>query len=228
MTLSAFADDIWTAQAPIRFAGAWFPHTMTVVRLQNGEVLLHSPCKPSAVLDDQVNALGNVAHVVAPNWFHDLYLAAYRAAYPGAMFWGPPLLRRLRGASLIDRALCSQDPPPWFAELSFVSLSGLLTMDERVFFHKRSRTLIVADFFMNLHSTEQTQFWTRFTRRLAGVESRLAVFPFLHWVGAPGKSRLRRPAAQIIEWNADRLIVGHGNSILRNAQEPIREALQRM
>jgi hypothetical protein len=46
-TLVPFADSLWTTTTPIRFAMTWFPHVITVVRLADRGVLLHSLCKPS-------------------------------------------------------------------------------------------------------------------------------------------------------------------------------------
>jgi hypothetical protein len=60
-TLLPFTDSIWTATTPIRFAVTWFPHVMTVIRLSNDELLLHSPCRPVAKLIDGVAQIGNVA-----------------------------------------------------------------------------------------------------------------------------------------------------------------------
>lgn len=122
-TLVPFADSIWTATTPVRFVGTWFPHVMTVVRLAGGKLLLHSPCRPSNDLIHELARIGTVADVVAPNWFHDLYLTEYRALYPDATFWAPALLRRQR-KSLIDRVLDATARPPWFAEMPHVSLSG--------------------------------------------------------------------------------------------------------
>jgi hypothetical protein len=88
-----FSESIWTATTPIRFAGIWYPHVMTVLRLDSGELLLHSPCAPSDELVSTIATMGTVGHIVAPNWFHDLFLKQYRYLYPNAVFWGPRFLK---------------------------------------------------------------------------------------------------------------------------------------
>ncbi len=137
-TLIRFANSIWTATTPIRFAGTWFPHVMSIVRLGDDSLLIHSPCQPSSDLLHAIAQIGIVAHVVAPNWFHDLYLAHYRKLYPSATFWAPPFLKRQR-ASIIDCALDVAARPPWFDEMPHTVLSGLLALDECIFFHRSTR-----------------------------------------------------------------------------------------
>jgi hypothetical protein len=102
--LTPLAESVWVAATPIRLAGVWFPHVMTAIRLDDGTVLLHSPCRLSDELRADLEPLGKVADVVAPNWFHDLYLADYRRTYPAAVFWAPVMLRRLKGSRLPDRS----------------------------------------------------------------------------------------------------------------------------
>jgi hypothetical protein len=85
---------------------------MTVIRCSDGLLVVHSPCHPSAELIEQIAGIGHVAHIIAPNWFHDLYLAAYRRLYPRATFWGPTVLQRQLGSTLIDRELTGSTRPP--------------------------------------------------------------------------------------------------------------------
>jgi hypothetical protein len=211
-TLVPFVDSLWTAATPVRFAGTWFSHVMTVVRLRNGSALLHSPCRPSGALLDAVAEIGSVAHVVAPNWFHDLYLREYRASYPNAAFWGPRLLQRQHPA-LIDNVLDADLKAPWADELPYIPLSGLLSFDEAVFFHVASGTLIVADLLTNASTDGNAPPFTRLGYRLVGLDGRLKVFPPLRWLGFTSRASLRRAVSQIAAWNPDRLIVGHGYPI---------------
>lgn len=222
--LKPFADSLWTATTPIRFAGTWFPHVMTVIRLRDGSVMLHSPCRPSAALFDEIAEIGAVAHVVAPNWFHDLYLHEYRAAYPGAAFWAPALLG-WQHPGLIDEVLGAANSTSWAAELPHVALSGLLSFDEAIFFHVPSRTLIVADFLMDAVADEKTPAFTRIGYRLFGLNGRLKVFPLLRWFGVSSRPSMQRAAEQIIAWDPRRVIVGHGYPIINSVSDELRAAL---
>lgn len=222
--LTPFANRLWTATTPIRFAGVWHPHAMTVVHLKDGGVMLHSPCLLTPALYDAIAEVGPVTHVVAPNWFHDLYLREYRARYPDARFWGPRVLQR-QHPRIIDDILENGLQSPWSHELFHLSLSSLLSLEETLFFHVETRTLIVADFLSNLYSGDRTPTFTRFAYRLVGLEGGLKLFPLLRWLGFTSRDSLKRVIAQLETWNPDRLIVGHGNPIACDASAPIRLAL---
>jgi hypothetical protein len=72
---------IWAAEAPQRFLGADVGTRMTVIRLADGSLFVHSPIH----LDDEIRAsvdrLGPVRHVVAPNRYHHLYVADCQRNY---------------------------------------------------------------------------------------------------------------------------------------------------
>lgn len=222
--LKPFVNSLWTATTPIRFVGTWFPHVMTVVQLKDGGVMLHSPCRPSPALFDDIARLGVVSHIIAPNWFHDLYLREYRAAYPNATFWAPGFLRR-QCPGIINEVLDAATSAPWAAELPHVSLSGLLSFDEAIFFHVATRTLIVADFLMNAVADEQTPAFTRLGYRLFGLDGRLQVFPLLRWFGLSSRPSMRRAAAQIVAWDPEHVIVAHGQRVVADVSGELRTAL---
>ena len=225
--LVPFADSIWTATTPIRFAATWQPHVMTVVSFSDGDVLLHSPCRISSDLRRAIAKLGRVTDVIAPNWFHDLYLDEYRRSYPDATFWGPAFLKRQR-KTLIDRVLDADARPKWFAEMPHITVPGLLTFDESIFYHVPSRTLVVADLLMNAHITDDAPPFTKFGYRLFGLDGSLKVFPLLIWLGQSRRPAIRAAVQQIFEWSPERLIVGHGTPIREGAAEQLRAAFRRM
>jgi hypothetical protein len=47
-----------------------FTTRMTVVRLGNGDLFLHSPIAYDAALSDELASIGRVRHLVSPNQFH--------------------------------------------------------------------------------------------------------------------------------------------------------------
>lgn len=222
-TLVPFADCMWTATTPVRFAATWQAHVMTVIRLSGGGVLLHSPCRPSSALLEAIVELGRVTDVVAPNWFHDLYLADYRAAYPHARFWGPRVLKRQR-KGLIDGILDGEERPEWFRELPYVTVPGLLTFDESVFYHVPTRTLIAADLLLNASIVDDAPLFTRFVYRIFHFDGSLKVFPLLFWFGQARRRAVVAAVQKIVEWNPQRIIVGHGTPIDHDAGQQLGEA----
>ena len=70
--LSVFTDDIWVVDEPASILGMKLTKTMTVMRLSDGGLLLHSPVALSPELGARVDALGTVSHLFAPNLFHHM------------------------------------------------------------------------------------------------------------------------------------------------------------
>lgn len=207
----------------MRFAGTWFPHVMTAIRLESGGLLLHSPCQPSDGLIASIARTGDVSDIVAPNWFHDLYLAQYRRLYPNATFWAPALLRR-QHPSLIDRVLDATARPPWLDEMPHLTLSGLLTFNESLFYHRPSQTLIVADLLMNASAAPDSPPFTKLGYRFFGLNGGLKIFPILRWFGIIKRPALRIAARWILDQNPERCIVAHGTPIKEHAAAALREA----
>jgi Domain of unknown function (DUF4336) len=154
------------AEAPLRFFGIPFGSRMTVVRLDDGTLLLHSPIHLSQSLRSELDLLGPVKHIVSPNKLHHLFLEAAVGTYSEAKLYVPPGLVEKRpefsyGALLTDRA-----PDFWAGVLEQLVVRGSRFMQEIVFFHHRSRTLIVADLCENFgrHSPLLTRVVAWFAR----------------------------------------------------------------
>ncbi len=75
---------IWIKEYPIRYAGTTFNARMTIVRLTNGDLIIHSPCEIDELTKAFINKLGNVAFIIAPGNFHYLYVSSAQDAFPDA------------------------------------------------------------------------------------------------------------------------------------------------
>ncbi len=67
------AHNLWIVERPQRFYGLEVGTRMTVIRLADGSVLLHSPVELDAEVRWELDAIGRVRYVVAPNRVHHLY-----------------------------------------------------------------------------------------------------------------------------------------------------------
>src|SRR5688572_31674976 len=91
--LDEVAAGIWEATQPLRVAGFELGHRMTVIRLGNGEIVVHSPIKLSSAVAQDVQALGPVRAILAPSSMHDLYLREWMDAFRDARLFHSPALR---------------------------------------------------------------------------------------------------------------------------------------
>jgi hypothetical protein len=94
--LRQLAPDLWVAEAPLRFLGLELGARMTVIRLAGPNLFVHSRIAATLELLREVRDLGTVAHIVAPNCFHHLFVGDWQRAFPEASLYGAPGLERKR------------------------------------------------------------------------------------------------------------------------------------
>ena len=83
--MEKLAQEIWIFNGePVQFFGLPFSTRMTVVRLAGGYLWVHSPIRLSESITRQIDSLGSVKYLIAPNHLHHLFLSAWIAAYPNA------------------------------------------------------------------------------------------------------------------------------------------------
>lgn len=144
--MEQIADDIWTVPAPLRFSGLNLNTRMTICRLSDGGLALISPVEVSEELKASIDALGPVRVVVAPNLLHHLYVSKWMAAYPNAQSYGPPGLSTKRPELSFTDELGPAFDDVFGAELLRLPINGMPKLNESVFFHRPSKTLITTDF----------------------------------------------------------------------------------
>lgn len=219
-SLRQLEQDLWTVDAPLAMLGIRVGTRMTVVRLGSGAVWLHSPIPISPALRQALDEIGPVKFIVAPNRFHHLFVSEAASYWPGAEIWGVSGLQRKRKDLSFDGILGGAAPPPWADDLQQISIDGTL-LEETVFFHARSRTLITSDLAENCLQAGHLP--TRIYARLCGVTDRCAV-PWLLRVCYRDKKRGRAGIERVLEWDFDRVILAHGQIIERGGRERVREA----
>ncbi len=170
--LRELAADLWVTEKPLRFFGLELGSRMTVVRLGDGSLFVHSPVALDAELKEELDRLGKVSYVVAPNRFHHLHAAEFKEAWPEARLCAAPGLETKRADVRWDEVLGDEPPEAWAGELGQVRVRGVPLVNEVVFLHRASRTLIAAD--LAFQFDEQSAPLTRIAFRFSGAYKRLA------------------------------------------------------
>lgn len=168
--LEAVGDEIWLAEGGIvDFYGFPYSTRMVVVRLSSGLLWIWSPIALSENLRRQVDELGRVSHLVSPNKIHHLYLADWKALYPAARLWGPASTIAKRSDLTFQAPLADQSPTDWVDELDQFHFTGSPALDEVVFFHRASRTAILADLSENFSAEFLEAHWSSWKRAIARI-----------------------------------------------------------
>jgi len=213
-------DNLWVVAAPLRFLGVHVGTRMTVVRLSSGHLWLHSPVPLAPETRAELAALGEVGHIVAPNLFHHLYVSDVADSFPGATVHAAAGLRKKRKDLRIDEILGTEPPAAWRDDLDQLHIEGTL-LDETVFFHNATRTLISSDLAENFASSDH---WlTRLYLKAQGLEHRFGVAWLLR-VCYRDKQKARRCIDRMLDWDIERIILAHGKILETGALDELREA----
>jgi hypothetical protein len=219
-TLQSIGAEIWLADGPaISFYGLPFSTRMTVVRLANGGLWVHSPIVDDDALVREVEALGPVRHLVAPNWIHYAHIPRWQARFPDAQTHVAPNVQARaqgKGVSLrVDHLLSDEPPPEWAGEIDQTIVWGSRVHLEAVFFHRASRTLVLTDLIENFEP-EKLPSWMRPLVWAAGIRAPNGSMPrdmrltFRFNRKEDGLARLKRAVEQMIAWKPERVVLAHG------------------
>lgn len=201
------APGLWIADVPLRFFGLELGARMTVVRLAGGELLLHSPVAAGAELVGEVAALGRVAHLVAPNRFHHLFVGDWQKRFPEAAIHVAPGLERKRADLAIGSRLGAVPDPAWADVLDQVPLAGIPATNEVAFFHRPSATLIASDLAFQIGP--ESPALTRAAFRAMGAYGCLCPTP-LERLLIRDRNAFRASLERILAWPIERVVVAHG------------------
>lgn len=228
MALRAIAPDIWQVSTSKRFpGGVVLPVNGTIVRLPDGTMLLHSPIPIDDALAADIEALGPVAHLVAPNALHHLWIVDASRRWPQARVYAAPRVAGKQPALRIDAPFAEGTPAEWGGALACVFVDGVPFVSEVVCFHHPSATLIATD--LLFHITAPANLATRALLALAGTGGgRLAMSR--EWrLARRDRAAARAAAARILAWPVARIIMAHGEPYTApDAPQALARALQRM
>lgn len=235
-TLKPVAPDLWIVDGPVvRMAAplgmsAPFPTRMTVVKLADGRVWCHSPIAPDAALFDAIDAIGPVRHLISPNKIHYAHIAAWKHRYPQAVAWASPGVRQRAAAQRIevrfDADLDDLPPAAWSTDIDQLRFLGSRVIEEFVFFHRPSATLILADLIENFEAGKLPAAW-RWMARIGGVEDPDGKMPLdMRMTFAGGRKQARACFARMLAWRPERVILAHGRCYMDNAEAELRRAFR--
>lgn len=213
------APGVLTVSAPLRFLGLHIGTRMTVITLPSGALAVHSPVPLDEALRATIAGRGEVAHIVAPNLYHHLYVGDWARAYPKARLHAPAALRAKRPDLPTFEPLERATPQAFEGALLPMHIDGSL-LDETVFVHPSSRTIISSDLSENFEASDHLP--TDISLRLSGIHRRIGLGRPLRLLYRD-HAAARRSIDRLLAHDADRLIVAHGNVIEGEVRGALRE-----
>ena len=219
-------DQIWILEYPVRFGGMDLFGRTTIIKLSNGELIIHDPCRIDDTIKKQIDDLGEVKFIIAPGNFHHLFVTDFQQQYPEAETFICPGLERKRPDIRFDWVLGNKPDARWEDTLDQVLIQGTRIIWEVAFFHKPSQTLILVDLLENIGDDYQHQaglylrFWWKLIFRMWNNPKAAPEYQ----MGWGNKNIVKIGLHKILSWNAERVILAHGENIESNVNNILRTA----
>jgi hypothetical protein len=213
--------NLWVSRVPYWAMGMPLGRQLVVVRLPGGGLWVHSPVPMTPELRAELASLGEVRHVVGPNLWHDECLREFQAEHPAALFHAAPGLAALKRDVRFGAELTDTPHPDWAGVLEQHLVRGMPRMNEVVFLHPASRSLIIADLAFNLGP--DGPWWFAQMMRVYGAWNRFGPTP-LEKLLMRDRVAVRASLDRILDWDFDRIIVGHGRNVETGGKRVFREA----
>jgi Domain of unknown function (DUF4336) len=215
--------NLWVVERPFKYFGLEVGTRMTIVRLNTGDLVAISPIKIDRETSEQIDLLGRVKYIIAPNFYHHLFIQDFRSSYPDAQLWATSSLAEKRPELAIDVPIVDRENRI-FDEIDYILFDGFQTLflngytplNEYVFCHRLSRTLILTDtaFYFDDRFVPLTQL----IAKLMGGYKLLRPSP-LEKIATKDKQAVKNAVDRVLEWDFDRVIVAHGSIVETSGKE---------
>ena len=195
------------------------PVRSTVLQLSKATILI-SP--GSALENKDFQGLTPFTDIVAPSLFHDGGIRKAFKILPTVRFWAAPGLSQKK-RDIPWTAEITPTTWPYDNELKAILIEGMPKINEVVFVHLASKSLIVSDLVFNMHTMQS---WTaKAILKCFGTYERFAMSRFFARF-IQDRSAFKRSLQHVFTYDFDRIIVGHGDNILHDGKNRLRAALQ--
>ncbi|MBX3220764.1 MAG: DUF4336 domain-containing protein [Labilithrix sp.] len=225
--LKRIADGVWSHDSVVAMGPGGMmrmPCRATVVRLPDGGLVVHSPVALDDRAASELDALGDVRALVAPNFMHWLFVKAAKTRYPKArVLAAPRLSKKLAGLSF--EPLPERGALDGLEGLHVERVQGAPGIDEHVFLHEASRSLLISELLFNVHACES--FWMRVLFRLGGTWRKTAQSRVWRML-VDDRAAAAQSATAILSLDFERIVPAHGDPIEDDAAARARHALRWM
>ena len=230
--LKPVAENVWIVDGPeIRFNYLGlklpFPTRMTVIKLADGGLFVHSPTSLTDALAEQILEAGPVRFLIAPNTLHYWWIPDWKTRFPDAMVYAAPGLESSAKRPLpIDQILGDVPPSGWAGIVDQAIVRGDM-LTEVVFFHRPSRTLVLTDLIENFEPRRVHSWLYRLMMRLFGAADPDGKAPFdMQLTFWRHRKAVRAAVERIIAWEPERILIAHGRWYESNGTAELRRAFR--
>lgn len=214
--------DLWSIEHQFGWQAGLIqiPVRMTVIRLADGQLILHSPVPIAPELREELDALGPVGFIVVPE-AHGKFADQAARAYPCAQLLAAPSAPRRRKSLPFHGSLADQPPAAWGAQVASLLVLGF-RLREVLLFHRPSKTLVLADLCFNIQRSPSRV--ARVFFRANGMWRHFGPSRIIRRIGVSDHEAFRHSLERAIRWDFERIVPGHGDVIEHAEPAAIRSA----
>ncbi|HHH30619.1 MAG TPA: DUF4336 domain-containing protein [Polyangiaceae bacterium] len=205
--------DVWERGVHLRLR-------MNIVELGDGRLWLCAPGPIGEHIGLAIGALGEVSHIVAPNLNHYKFVPEAKRRFPNAVVYGAPGLATKRPALPIARTL--EEPHEVGGGMSAIHIQGMPDVNEFVFYHRPSATLICTDLVQNVQ--DEDGFMTRLLYRAIGSWKKFGQNRYWKY-RTRDRAAARASLERVLAWDFDRIVMAHGDIVQTGGREKLRASL---
>lgn len=226
------ADELWVVDSGplMAFGLVPIPLRMTVIRLPDGALLLHSPTRFEGALHRALEALGPIGHLVAPNSAHWMFVRDWQGHVPGAVTWAAPGLRDRRPVKRsgvrLDHDLGPATSALWPAAVEQIEVPGIGGFREVALFHRASRTLVLTDLVDNLEPRKLPRLVRPFASLVGATAPDGRAPVYLRAVVKARGAEARDAARRLVALRPERVIFTHGSWFETDATARLERSLR--
>ena len=224
-TLQKFDENIWIVDGPeVRDMGILFTTRMVIIKLQDGSLWIDSPVPVSFETLKEINNLGPIRYIIAATPRHVWRLASWHTLFPRAQLWvAKPTLFTLKKGDLPYTGTLRDTPEPgWANDLEQLLFMGSPYLKEVLFFHKSSHTVILDDL-IQIHVLRNKRPFRNALLKLEGVTYPTGGVALDIRLAFTNRKLARLSLEKLLSWDFDRLIIGHGNCIEKDAKAYVKK-----
>lgn len=218
----SIADGVWALSYQFINKGMFVSTRMTVFRLDDGNLLSHSAVPLTPAQKGDLDRLGTLRHIVAPSAFHHLFLPALARLYPQAHLYGTESVLRKHPDLPQMQRIPLDESAPWAGQLQCLLAHGIPLLDETIWFHPASGSLVITDVLQCWQGPLSLP--VRLYLCLTGGHERLTV-PRTVRLLVRDPSAVRTWAQQLRNWPVQRVILLHNSVIDESPMQRLDEAL---
>ena len=220
--LTPHAPSLWSCEYPLAWQGGLIPIPvrMTVIRLADGQLILHSPAPITRDLRDELDALGPVGFIVVPE-AHGRFAGEAARAYPSARLLAAPGAPSRRRTVRFHDSLADDPPAAWAGQVESRLVQGF-RLHEVVLFHRPSRTLVITDLCFNIQRAPSRV--ARLFFRANGMWQYFGPSRLIRHLTVSDRADFEQSLEQVLQWDFERVVPGHGDVLEHGGRAALRAA----